>query len=210
MKRKAGIIVAMNLEYEALVKAGIRGVVHSGIGKVSAARAATEMILSEHPDCIINSGCAGGLQPGMKVFDLVIGARTAYHDVWCGQGNEIGEVQGLPRFFEADPELISMARLVEYDHKIHTGLICSGDQFLTTPEEMGGVLAKYPDALACDMESAAIAQVCHYYKVPFLSFRLISDVNSSTREERVNTYQGFWRDIADDSYNVLLRLIDSL
>ena len=51
---KTGLIVAMTSEYEALRRAGVTGVIKSGIGKADAARAATEFILTEHPDCIIN------------------------------------------------------------------------------------------------------------------------------------------------------------
>ena len=68
---KTGLIVAMNSEYEALRRAGVTDVIKSGIGKAGAARAATEFILAEHPDCIINSGCAGGIGAGVGVFDNV-------------------------------------------------------------------------------------------------------------------------------------------
>ena len=70
---KAGLIVAMTSEYEALRRAGVDGVVRSGIGKAGAARAATEFILQEHPDCIINSGCAGGIGADVRMFDIVVG-----------------------------------------------------------------------------------------------------------------------------------------
>ena len=67
---RPGLIVAMASEFEALRRAGVEGVVKSGIGKVEAARTATEMILRDRPDCIINSGCAGGLSAGVRC-DLI-------------------------------------------------------------------------------------------------------------------------------------------
>ena len=166
---RAGLIVAMDSEYEAMRRAGVRDIVKSGIGKADAARAATEFILQDRPDCIINSGCAGGIAPGVRIFDIVIGAQAAYHDVWCGEGSVPGQMQGLPQRFDADPELVRTALSVQTDSPLHCGLICSGDQFLTTPEDDARVRAIYPDALACDMESAAVAQVCRHYGVPFLS-----------------------------------------
>ena len=51
----------MESEYEALLNAGVENVVKAGIGKVNAARATAELILTERPDCIINSGVAGGI-----------------------------------------------------------------------------------------------------------------------------------------------------
>ena len=206
---KKGLIVAMTSEYEALRRAGVTGVIKSGIGKADAARAATEFILTEHPDCIINSGCAGGVGAGLNVFDIVIGGQTAYHDVWCGEGNLPGQVQGLPQRFDADPALLRAALSLQTAQPVRSGLICTGDQFLTDPEDDARVLEIYPDALACDMESAAIAQVCHHYGVPFLSFRMISDVHGSGQDATA-LYKDFWAKVADDSFSFLKLLIDKL
>lgn len=206
---KAGLIVAMTSEYEALRRAGITDVVQSGIGKASAARAATELILQDRPDCIINSGCAGGIAPGLKCFDIIVGSQLAYHDVSCGDGFLPGQVQGLPQRFDADPALVSLAMSLPAERPLHCGLICSGDQFLTTPEDDARVLGIYPDALACDMESAAVAQVCRHYGIPFLSFRLISDVHDS-HEQAEAGYRDFWKTLADDSFSYLKLLLDRL
>ena len=206
---KTGLIVAMTSEYEALRRAGVTGVIKSGIGKADAARAATEFILTEHPDCIINSGCAGGVGAGLNVFDIVIGGQTAYHDVWCGEGNLPGQVQGLPQRFDADPALLRAALSLQTSQPVRSGLICTGDQFLTDAEDDARVLEIYPDALACDMESGAIAQVCHHYGVPFLSFRMISDVHGSGQDATA-LYKDFWAKVADDSFSFLKLLIDKL
>ena len=206
---RPGLIVAMSSEYEALRRAGVEGVVKSGIGKAGAARAATELILQEHPDCVINSGCAGGIGAGLNIFDIVVGSQYAYHDVDCGDGFLPGQVQGEPQRFDADPSLLQAALSVQADYPLHSGLICSGDQFLTTPEDDVRVLSIYPDALACDMESAAIAQVCKYYGVPFLSFRIISDVHT-THEEAEAGYRDFWERIGDDSFAFIRMLLERL
>ena len=206
---KTGLIVALDTEYEALLRSGITGVVRSGIGNVGAARTATEMILRDRPDCIINSGCAGGLAPSVNVCDIVLGAQVAYHDVWCGEGNLRGQVQGLPQRFDADPDLLSTARSLRTENPLHCGIICTGDQFISTVEEDERIRELYPDALACDMESTAIAQVCHFYGVPFLSFRIISDTRSGG-ENRFSAYTDFWERIADGSFSFLKQLIDKL
>ena len=206
---KKGLIVAMTSEYEALRRAGVTGVIKSGIGKADAARAATEFILTEHPDCIINSGCAGGVGKGLHVCDIVVGSQTAYHDVWCGEGNLPGQVQGLPQRFDADPALLRAALSLQTAQPVRSGLICTGDQFLTMPEDDARVRGIYPDALACDMESAAIAQVCRHYGVPFLSFRMISDVHGSGQDATA-LYKDFWQKVADDSFAFLKLLIDKL
>ncbi len=204
---KAALIVAMSKELEALLRSGISGVVQSGTGKAGAARTATELILREHPDCIINSGCAGGLAPGVAVCDIVVGAQTAYHDVWCGTGNLPGQVQGLPQRFDADPGLLAAARGLQTQRPLHAGLIASGDWFVSSAEEEKRIRTLYPDALACDMESAAVAQVCLHYGVPFLSFRIISDTRTGDREA---VYGDFWDRIADESFAFVRQLLERL
>ena len=59
-----------------------------GIGKVSAAVGASELIRRFSPDCIVSTGVAGGIDACLKVTDVVASQRLVYHDVWCGDGNE--------------------------------------------------------------------------------------------------------------------------
>lgn len=205
--KKVGIIVAMPSEAEALGRAGLGGCIAlSGIGKANAARAATELILSQRPDCIINSGCAGSVSKRVGVGDIVIGAQVAYHDVYCG--GDWGVVEGCPQRFDADPQLLAVASglLKSADH---TGLICTGDQFFVSLEEDKRIKALYSDALACDMESAAIAQVCAHYGVPFLSLRVISDIHTSDSAQKAS-YEDFWRDISDRSFAFVKDFVHAL
>jgi adenosylhomocysteine nucleosidase len=59
--------------------------------------------------------------------------------------------------------------------QLHTGLLISGDRFVSTTAESHKLQHDLPQALAVEMESAAFAQVCHDYKVPFAAVRTISD-----------------------------------
>ena len=206
---KIGVIVAMESEYDALRKCGVDNVVLAGIGKVNAARTATELILRESPDCIINSGVAGGIDNVLKVGDFVVGTQVAYHDVWCGEGNLRGQVQGLPQRFDADAKLLKAVDKLDCSTTIHKGLICTGDQFISSLEEDLKIKALYPDALACDMESTAIAQVCHHFGVPFLSFRAISDVTTAEQSHQ-ELYDGFWSDLSRNSFSIVRQLIELL
>ena len=76
-----------------------------GIGKVNAAAGTVELIRNFHPDCIISTGVAGGIDSGLKVMDVVAGSQIVYHDVWCGEGNAYGQIQGLPALFEGNDKL---------------------------------------------------------------------------------------------------------
>lgn len=213
---KTGILVAMEQEYAALKGTGLPDHIElccslSGIGKVNAASAAERMILTECPDIIINSGLAGGMIPEMHTGDLVIASRTAYHDVWCGEGNLPGQVQGLPAYFEADNTLKATAEKVADSLGIKNwcGLVTTGDQFFISLEEDARIRAMYPEVLACDMESAAIAQVCHLHGIPFLSFRIISDVHTSAEVQKAD-YAAFLRQFTSESFTFLKTFIESL
>lgn len=213
---KTGILVAMEQEYAALQGSGLPDstglcCARSGIGKVNAACSAERMILTEHPDIIINSGLAGGMVSGMHTGDLVIASRTAYHDVWCGEGTLPGQVQGLPAFFNADGSLEATAEKVSESLRIRTwrGLVTTGDQFFISLEEDARIRAMYPDVLACDMESAAIAQVCHLHGIPFLSFRIISDVHTSVEVQKAD-YATFLRQFTSESFTFLKTFIEAL
>ena len=200
----------MRREYDALKRSGIAAATMSGIGKVNAAAAATEMILRDRPDCIINSGCAGSLKADVRVMDVVIGAQCAYQDVWCGEPNLPGQVEGEPQRFDADPGLLAAAKALRPGTgRLHSGLICTGNQFFISLDEDRRILSLYPDGLASDMESAAIAQVCRRYGVPFLSFRTISDIHRGEEAQRTS-YENFWNDMADNSFTLLARLLESI
>ncbi|WP_286031326.1 5'-methylthioadenosine/adenosylhomocysteine nucleosidase [Phocaeicola coprophilus] len=171
-----------------------------GIGKVNAAAGAVEMIRNFAPDCIISTGVAGGIDSCLNVMDVVVSSRIVYHDVWCGEGNAYGQIQGLPLYFTGNETLFQCAISLDTETAIHGGLICSGDKFITDRQELETIKANFPEGLAVDMESASIAQVCHLYEVPFISFRIISDTPGA--EKHLEQYKNFWGEMADRSFHV--------
>ena len=141
-------------------------------------------------------------------MDVVIGAKVAYHDVDCGPESALGQVQGLPLYYEADAALLEVARGLQTDTRLHCGLICSGDQFITDPATLQTIKQRFPEALAVDMESGALAQVCHLYHIPFLSFRIISDTPGV--ENHFDQYLNFWDTMADRSFSVTKALLEAV
>ena len=226
---KIGIIAAMSSEYKQVAQLlenkkeyteGIyeytEGTIRNntiiltkcGIGKVNAAVGAVELIRTFQPDCIISTGVAGGIDKCLKVMDVVASAQIVYHDVWCGEGNAYGQIQGMPTFFEGNKTLFDCAISLDTETPIHGGLICSGDKFITDREELDVIKGNFPEGLAVDMESGSIAQVCHIYKVPFISFRIISDTPGA--ENHWEQYTNFWGEMADRSFGVTKAFLESL
>ena len=206
--KKIAIIVALESEY-ALVSKAIAGrpdisLNLCGIGKVNAAIGATSIIERERPDAIISSGVAGAIDASLKPMDVIVARQVAYHDVWCGAPYPIGEVQGYPRFFDADKELYDKAMSLKVDGlSIKGGLQISGDRFIVA-DDIPALRALYPDALSVDMESGALSQTCHRYGVPFISFRIISD----SADE--GSYADFWTKAPENSFRVLKSYLDIL
>jgi adenosylhomocysteine nucleosidase len=59
--------------------------------------------------------------------------------------------------------------------RIHQGQIISGDAFIWE-RNYTDYVGKFPNALATDMETAAIGQVAYQFGVPWVSVRAISDL----------------------------------
>ena len=213
---KIGIIVAMDKELRQLQRlfdSGNVRVEKCGIGKVNAALGAQRMINEFHPDCIISSGCAGGNGDDIQIQDIIVGSEMCYHDVYCGAAIDnttvYGQVQGLPARFKADPELLGKAGSLQTSGiSLHQGLIVTGDWFVDSKEKMREIIGNFPDARAVDMESTAIAQACYINKVPFLSFRVISDI--PLRDTDASQYHNFWDTVAEHSFQTTKTFVDSL
>lgn len=215
---KIGIIVAMDKELKQLKELfsdnDIR-VEKCGIGKVNAALGAQRMINEFHPDIIISSGCAGGNGDDINIQDVIVSTEVTYHDVYCGTAIDnttvYGQVQGLPVRYPADPYLLEKAQQLSISNcqlSIHAGLIVTGDWFVDTKEKMRSIIEIFPEAKAVDMESCAIAQTCYINKVPFISFRVISDI--PLRDTDASQYHDFWNQIADNSFQVTKTFVESL
>lgn len=217
---KVGVIIPMDSEYRQMQQllggdAGVLGandvvLCRCGIGKVNAALGAQRFINEHHPDCIINTGVAGGIDCGLRVMDVVVAQECVYHDVWCGEPNAKGQVQGMPERYPSNDTLFRCALSVE--GPIKGGLICTGDQFITNEDALKVIKNDFPSGLAVDMESCAIAHTCYVNKVPFLAVRIISDIPSEakTAEDHKIQYDNFWATIGDNSFVNIKRLLEAL
>ena len=211
---KIGIVVALEQEWRAvrdvLDSCGgkIAGneicLIQSGIGKVNAAVRCDRMIRDFQPDCVISTGCAGGLAPGLGVLEIVAASEVVYHDLYCGEPNAWGEVQGLAKRFTCDPGLLEKALKCG----ARAGLVASGDLFVSRREESDLILSRFPEAIAVDMESAALAHTCLLSGVPFLSLRVISD--SVDDDDRTGSYKDFWATVVRTSFSFLKDFLQSL
>lgn len=153
-------------------------VVRSGIGKVLASITTSLLIQQYQVNMVVNTGSAGGIGKGLMVGDIVVADKLAYFDVdVTGFDYKKGQLPGMPLYYETskyvDSELKKAASAT--GHKVHQGLIVTGDSFINAPEKIHSILNDFPDALACEMEGAAIAQTAHQFNIPCAVIRAISD-----------------------------------
>lgn len=193
--RRGGIDFASGtLDGHGVVLAG------AGVGKVNAGLTAT--LLADHfaCRCLVFSGVAGGLDPALRVGDVVIGERTLQHDAGVLQGQRIHTYQAghIPFFNPTDqlgfatptdllarvrerldgfvlPALSAAAGGEGRPPAIVFGTILTGDQFLnceTTRERLFQELG----GRAIEMEGGAVGQVAEAFAIPHLVIRALSDL----------------------------------
>ncbi len=169
----------------------------SGVGKVAAATTATLLADRFGVQAMAFTGVAGGLAPQVKVGDVVVANSLLQHDMDASPLFPRHEVPltGISRFASCEALSGSMRAAVAdllanvgqgvtaeaqqrfglQQVRVHSGLVISGDRFVTTVAERDALLAALPDALAVEMEGAAVAQVCHAFELPLVVVRTVSD-----------------------------------
>ena len=149
-----------------------------GIGKVFAALCAQTMILHYQPRCIINTGVAGTLTDALTIGSIAVSSAVVQHDMDTSPlGDPVGLISGINKVeLPADRlltgQLSACAKVMGI--KTATGVIASGDQFVASAERKAFIVEHFK-AIACEMEGAAVGQVCYVNKVPFCVLRAISD-----------------------------------
>lgn len=183
----------------------------SGIGKVNAAMTTSVLLQHFQPDVIINTGSAGGLNPELNVGDVVISTEVRHHDVdVTAFGYEYGQVPQLPAAFQANKKLLDIAvscAKAEGDIQVVTGLIATGDSFMSDPERVKFIGTKFNDLQAVEMEAAAIAQVAHQFSTPFVIIRSLSDI--AGKESNIS-FDQFLPKAALHSSQLVMKMVEQL
>ena len=154
------------------------------------------MIDNFHPDCVINTGIAGGMNSAVKVCDVVISTEVLPHDL------DLHFLKDYPPYcgiFKADGELMDTAEKVcgEFGVKSFRGRIVSGDAFIQE---------KF-DPYAVDMESAAVGHCCFLNELPYVSVRCISD---NADDEGAMSFDEFEKIAAKRVAEIVLRMAELL
>lgn len=215
MEKPIGIIGAMEMEVSTLVEQmdslqeqtlfGLRfytGLLHGtpavvvqcGIGKVNAARCAQLLTDRFEPKALINTGCGGGIAPGLKQGDIVIATALCQHDFYVegyAPGNICERGKEGPSWVYTDARvsqaLSKAAETFLSPRSIHSAAVVSGDQFICKAEDRKRLYEGF-SASVTEMEGAAIAQVAAMCALPFGVIRSISDLADGSAPQSFDVF----------------------
>lgn len=183
MKPLLGLVVALSAEARTLLGTGgwkriaghrVRRIrlpdgtgmtwVLSGVGTGKALSAARWLVASEGATALAAIGVSGGLDPSLRAGDLILPDTVVEN---CGNENAA---------WTMDPDCLEIAYsfLAAEGLPVHRGSVITSPQAVLTPEAKQSLFANR-QALAVDMESAAVARAAGESNLPFLVIRAVCD-----------------------------------
>lgn len=161
MLNKDDILIVCALEIETQGQLEDYDILYTGVGKVNATFKLTKRLSGFAPKLVINYGTAGSRK--IKKKTLVDCTKFVQRDMdVTGLGFMRGETP-----FEDEPPLMLDFGITEYNNIRRRATCGSGDSFVEDRTQYYGEVV--------DMEAYALAKVCYNYKIPFVSFKYITD-----------------------------------
>ncbi|HFU74492.1 MAG TPA: 5'-methylthioadenosine/adenosylhomocysteine nucleosidase [Helicobacteraceae bacterium] len=184
-------------------------IAYSKIGKVFSSLTAATMIEHFGAEVLLFSGVAGGINPKLKIGDLIVATQLCQHDLdITAFGHPYGYVPEGAQFVKSDDSLIQTAKIVaaELGKTLGEGTIATGDQFVASEERKAWIESTFK-ADALEMEGASVAVVCDALNIPFFILRAISD--TADMDASFN-FDAFMESSAVISAEFIMKMIEKL
>jgi adenosylhomocysteine nucleosidase len=189
-------------------------VVSETLKGTSNAAAATAIAATQfHPVAIINQGTAGGHDPALKVYDIVLGKYSLSLGAFktpkkaAGEGSDSRQWQPMDllaskgsagedknthtiRQFPADAKLLAVAEGVKGSYtqgKVVEGVIGSADVWNSELDRIDYFHTNYHTSVE-EMETASAAQIAAAFNIPFVGIRVLS--NNMTNQGKYDPQTG--------------------
>lgn len=164
-------------------------IVDCRIGEINAAIATTLLVTKFNVEAILNFGAVGGLNPDLKLSDMVLVTDVVHYDfdlsptdnVVCGQYPWFNSIS-----IHSSEELLQLAYKLT-DFTLKPGIVASGDKFVSNFNQKNHLITQY-NADICDMEAAGIALTATYFKIPYLMIKIVSDHADDTAQFDFNLF----------------------
>jgi adenosylhomocysteine/aminodeoxyfutalosine nucleosidase len=200
---------AQNIFYECTYFGHELIIAYSKIGKVFSTLTAAMMIEKFGAEILLFSGVAGGINPGLKIGDLIVATALCQHDLdITAFGHPHGYVPEGSQFIKAEEDLIAIANRVakEMEITLKEGIIATGDQFVHSQERKEWIQETFK-ADALEMEGTSVAVVCEALGVPFLILRAISD--TADMDASFN-FDAFLESSAQESATFIMKMVEKI
>ena len=169
-----------------------------GIGKVNAAVAGAFLVQNGF-DLVVSGGLSGGLN-GVTKNDIVVGNSYFEHDFdLTVLGYKPAQKPGQDYIYTSPEYLVK--DIVKYFPFAKAGKFATGDGFVCSSEKRDFLVNEF-DAIACDMETSAVAYACDRTGTEFVSIRMISD---GADDEATESYKAVLN--SDDVSGLWLKII---
>ncbi|MEA3521535.1 MAG: 5'-methylthioadenosine/adenosylhomocysteine nucleosidase [Campylobacterota bacterium] len=200
---------AQNTYYEGKYAGHDLVIAYSKIGKVFSTLTAATLIEKFGAEILLFSGVAGGVNPELKIGDLIVATALCQHDLdITAFGHPFGYVPEGAVFIETKKSLRDIAKqvAVEMSVPLKEGVIATGDQFVASSERKEWIEKTFK-ADALEMEGTSVAVVCDALEVPFLILRAISDTADM---DAGFDFDAFLDSSAKISANFIMKMVDKL
>lgn len=161
-----------SVEYHGLLKGRSVVIGETGVGKSAAAAAVKELLTVHQPAWVVSAGFAGALIDSARRGHFVM-AETVIDE--AGEELQVG-LKLSPEARASQPTL-------------HCGRLLTVDRLVRDESERRALASRH-GAVACDMETAAVADVCRQFKTRFLSVRVISDAVDESLPPEIERMMG--------------------
>lgn len=186
-KQGAPFRYARTLDFEGLevflAKNG-RDPVHGcdNIGLEPAALNTWNAIRELHPRFILSVGTCGSFaRVGSKVGDVLLGHKFCFHD----HRIPLDPFRSYGDSLIAGADVSSLGKALG----LRVGTVSSGSSLAYTKEDLESLEAS--GALAKEMEAAAMARVCTWFRIPFFAVKAVTNVLDITPDSSSAFVQGF-------------------
>ncbi|MDU0479468.1 5'-methylthioadenosine/S-adenosylhomocysteine nucleosidase [Staphylococcus chromogenes] len=148
----------------------------TGIGLSNGSAGTARALMLCEPDIVIAAGTTGGLHINIEVGDIAVATNTIYSMADATAfGYEPGQLPGMPVDYSPEARAVDKLRGLDLGHPAKFGRVVSADSFVTA-DNVEPIRARFPDAIATDMETTGMAQVCFTTNTPWISLRAVSDL----------------------------------
>jgi nucleoside phosphorylase len=162
-----------------------------------------------NPSVVVSCGVCFGLRPQEQQIGTVILATRlrTYEQVRIGTTSDGSlELRERCQAADADPVFTLRARgILSGARNVLFGEVLSGEKLVDHVKFRDGLIQRFPDALAGEMEGGGLASACGRRRIPWLLIKGISDFADGTKSTNERSSQ---RSAARVAAGVLLKLLN--